>query len=167
MSAHAGPGLAAGLALALGFVGVARAEQAAPPPSLVMPLERSCISSPYGPRVLPGKPKAGVFHPGIDLPAPAGAGVRAVADGTVLAIRRRGAGGLFVLIRHAGFDALYAHLGSVSPALAEGKRRVAAGERIGVVGRTGVSYGAHLYFQLQIDGATVDPAPILGVAPCG
>ena len=39
---------------------------------------------------------------------------------------------MFVLVRHDGFEALYAHLGSVTPALAEGKRHVAAGEKIGV-----------------------------------
>ena len=33
--------------------------------------------------------------------------------------------------------------------------KLAAGEKIGVVGRTGVSYGAHLYFQVDIDGKPV------------
>lgn len=131
------------------------------------PVKPACVTSPFGPRVLPGLPKAGTFHPGIDLRAPPGGPVYAVAPGQVVAIRRRGAGGLFVLIRHDGFEALYAHLGSVTPALAEGKRTVAAGEKIGVVGRTGVSYGAHLYFQVEVNGTKVDPAPLLGVAPCG
>jgi murein DD-endopeptidase MepM/ murein hydrolase activator NlpD len=125
------------------------------------------VSSPFGPRILAGRPKAGLFHPGIDLPAPAGAPVRAVADGHVLAVRRRGPGGLFVLVRHDGFTALYAHLGAVTPSLAEGRRRITAGEKLGVVGRTGVSYGAHIYFQMEIGGEPVDPAPYLGVAPCG
>jgi murein DD-endopeptidase MepM/ murein hydrolase activator NlpD len=139
----------------------------AQPAGLPPPVSPTCVTSPYGPRVLPGLPKAGTFHPGIDLRAPAGAAVRAVAPGQVLAIRRRGVGGLFVKVRHDGFDALYAHLGSIAPPLAEGKRTLAAGEKIGVVGRTGVSYGAHLYFQVEINGAHVDPAPLLGVAPCG
>jgi len=125
------------------------------------------VSSPFGPRILAGRPKAGLFHPGIDLPAPAGAAVRAVADGQVMAVRRRGAGGLFVLVRHAGFTALYAHLGAIAPSLAEGRRKIAAGEKLGVVGRTGVSYGAHVYFQMEIGGEPVDPAPYLGVAPGG
>lgn len=137
------------------------------PLTLLPPVSPACISSPFGPRILPGLPKAGVFHPGIDLPAPAGAAVRAVAAGQVIAIRRRGAGGLFVLVRHAGFDALYAHLGAVTPALASGKRVLEAGEKLGVVGRTGVSYGAHLYFQMEIGGQRVDPAPHLGIGRCG
>lgn len=69
----------------------ADAQPAATPP-LLAPVTPACISSPFGPRILPGLPKAGTFHPGIDLPAPAGAPVRAVADGQVIAVRRRGAG---------------------------------------------------------------------------
>ncbi len=106
------------------------------------------------------------FHWGIDLRAPAGGAVMAIAPGTVLAIRRTGAAGLSVTIRHAELTALYAHLGSVSPALAEGRSRIAAGERIGVVGRTGVTYGTHLYLELRRAGQRVDPAPILGIPSC-
>jgi len=155
------------------FIAIATAEaqtvpvESPPPAGLRPPVSPACISSPFGPRILPGLPKAGTFHPGIDLPAPAGGAVRAVADGQVMAVRRRGAGGLFIVIRHAGFDALYGHLGTLAPAFAEGKRAVAAGEKLGVVGRTGVSYGAHLYFQMEINGARVDPAPYLGLHPCG
>lgn len=147
----------------------ANAQTASVPAILVTlppPVSPACISSPFGPRVLAGLPKAGTFHPGIDLPAPAGAAVRAVADGQVIAVRRRGAGGLYVMVRHAGFDALYAHLGSLTPPFAEGKRAVAVGEKLGVVGRSGVSYGAHLYFQMEIKGERVDPAPYLGLRRC-
>jgi len=170
--------LAAALALCLARSVIAQPVAAPPaetkpavaPPSLgplLPPVSPACISSPFGPRVLAGLPKAGTFHPGIDMPAPAGGAVRAVADGQVIAVRRRGAGGLYVMVRHAGFDALYAHLGSLTPAFAEGKRAVAAGEKLGVVGRTGVSYGAHLYFQMEIKGERVDPAPYLGLQRCG
>jgi murein DD-endopeptidase MepM/ murein hydrolase activator NlpD len=141
--------------------------QAKPSDPLVMPVSPACVSSPFGPRVLPGKPLAGTYHYGIDLPAPAGGAVRAVAAGQVLMLRRRGAGGLEVVLRHpGGFTTLYAHLGAVAPALAEGKRQVAAGEKIGVVGRTGVSYGTHVYFELQVNGQRIDPAPYLGVSRC-
>lgn len=141
----------------------ARAQQR----GLVMPVSPACVSSPFGPRVLPGKPLAGTYHYGIDLPAPAGAPVRAIAAGEVITLHRRGAGGLEVVLRHpGGFTTMYAHLGSVTPALAEGKRQVAAGETLGVVGRTGVSYGTHVYFELRVNGERVDPAPYLAVARC-
>jgi murein DD-endopeptidase MepM/ murein hydrolase activator NlpD len=137
----------------------------AQPPGLVMPVSPACVSSPFGPRVLPGKPLAGTYHYGIDLPAPAGAPVRAIAAGEVITLHRRGAGG-FVLRHPGGFTTMYAHLGSVTTVLAEGKRQVAAGETLGVVGRTGVSYGTHVYFELRVNGERVDPAPYLAVARC-
>jgi murein DD-endopeptidase MepM/ murein hydrolase activator NlpD len=133
---------------------------------LVPPINPACVSSPFGPRVLPGRPLAGTYHYGIDLPAAVGARVVAVAAGEVVSIHRRGAGGLEVALSHGNFITVYAHLGSVSPALAEGRRHVAAGEALGVVGRTGVSYGPHLYFELRIGGERVDPAPYLQLGRC-
>ena len=47
----------------------------------MLPVSPACVSSPFGPRVLPGRPKAGTYHYGIDLPAPAGAVVRPAAAG--------------------------------------------------------------------------------------
>jgi murein DD-endopeptidase MepM/ murein hydrolase activator NlpD len=134
---------------------------------LMLPVYPACVSSPFGPRVLAGRPKAGTYHHGIDLPAPAGAPVRAVAAGRVASIHKRGPGGLEIVLQHDGFATLYAHLGTVAPALAEGRRAVAAGERLGVIGRSGVTYGTHLYFELQIGGERVDHAPYLGVERCG
>jgi murein DD-endopeptidase MepM/ murein hydrolase activator NlpD len=109
-----------------------------------------------------------MFHTGIDLRAPAGAYVRAVAAGEVVDVRRMGAAGLRVDIRHAnGMASRYAHLGTLTPALAMGKRMVAAGEALGRVGRTGVTYGTHVYFELRIDDALVDPEPYFDVKRCG
>ncbi len=139
----------------------------AQPVALLPPVSPACVSSPFGPRILPGKPLAGTYHYGIDLPAPAGAAVRAAAAGDVVTLHRRGAGGLEVVLRHAGgFSTLYAHLGSVTPALAEGKRQVVAGEKLGVVGRTGVSYGTHVYFEVQVGGERVDPLRFLPLPRC-
>ncbi len=84
-----------------------------------------------------------------------------------MSIHKRGAGGLEVIVRHDGFTAIYSHLGRVTPALAEGKATVAAGEELGVVGRTGVTYGTHLFFEVLVDGHPVDPAPLLNAEPCG
>jgi murein DD-endopeptidase MepM/ murein hydrolase activator NlpD len=133
---------------------------------LVSPVSSACISSPFGPRILPNRPLAGTFHNGIDMPAPLGEAVRAAAAGKVMRIQRKGPGGLEVLIQHDGFVGVYSHLGMVAPALAEGKTNLAAGEKVGVVGRTGVTYGPHLYFGILLAGRPVDPAPYLGVPRC-
>ena len=72
-----------------------------------------------------------------------------------------------VLIRHAdGVETLYAHLGILTPAVATGKRSIAAGEKIGVVGRSGVTYGTHLFFAVIRDGRAVDPEEFLTLPRC-
>jgi murein DD-endopeptidase MepM/ murein hydrolase activator NlpD len=142
---------------------------AAPPPapgSLPPPVSPTCVTSPFGPRALAHDPLHDKFHYGIDLRAPLGTPVRAIASGQVIGIDRRGAGGLEVRVRHPGFTALYAHLGRLTPAFADGKRAVAAGEELGVVGYSGLTFGSHLYFEMNMFGRRVDPAPFLGVAPC-
>ena len=137
---------------------------------LPAPVNPACVSSPFGPRRAVG-PRAALFHNGIDFPAPAGAYVHAAASGTVAAIRRLGAEGLEVDVltrRPAGGDMLarYAHLGTVTPALAGGMRPIAVGAALGRVGRTGVTYGTHVHFELRHDGALVDPEPYFAVRRC-
>ena len=141
--------------------------RSAPLPQIVTPVNSACVSSPFGPRILPNRPLAGTFHYGIDLPAPIGAPVTAVAPGEVIRIQRHGVGGLEILIQHKSFVAIYSHLGLVVPALAEGHKAVYGGEKIASVGRTGLTYGPHLYFGMIVNGQPVDPAPYLGVSPCG
>jgi murein DD-endopeptidase MepM/ murein hydrolase activator NlpD len=82
-------------------------------------------------------------------------------------IQRRGAGGLEVLVQHDGFVAIYSHLGMMAPALAMGKTCLAGGEKIGVVGKSGLTYGMHVYFGMLRDGKPVDPAPYLALTACG
>jgi murein DD-endopeptidase MepM/ murein hydrolase activator NlpD len=145
----------------------ARAEPA--PDALAPPVSPACVSSPFGGRGLgAGGPRASRLHTGVDLPAPAGAWVRAAAAGQVTAIRRQGSAGLEVHLHRPGrWVTRYAHLGAVAPALASGKRSVAQGEALGRVGRTGVTYGTHLHFELLVGGVLVDPAPYLRVERCG
>jgi murein DD-endopeptidase MepM/ murein hydrolase activator NlpD len=134
--------------------------------ALLSPVANACISSPFGPRRRIGPHAPAAFHRGVDLPAPAGGAVSAVAAGHVVGIHRLGPGGLQVTVRHDGYTAIYAHLGRVTPGLAEGRTRLAAGQPIGVVGRTGVTYGTHLYFEILVNGQPVDPGPMLGLSHC-
>lgn len=138
-----------------------------PAPTLRKPVSPGCVTSPFGPRVIAAAPVAGRYHWGVDLRAAAGAPVLAVAPGRIIRIDRAGMGGLEVLVQHPGFQALYAHLGMVAPRIADGQRQLSAGGWIGRVGRTGLTLGTHLYFEIIIDGRRVDPAPYLGVLPCG
>jgi murein DD-endopeptidase MepM/ murein hydrolase activator NlpD len=134
---------------------------------MLPPVTPACVSSPFGPRIMRDRPLAGTFHNGIDIPAAVGTPVTAVAPGNIIRIHRRGVGGLEVMVAHDGFIGVYSHLGLIAPTLAEGRKTVRGGERIATVGRSGLSYGAHLYFGMIVDGRPVDPAPYLHVGPCG
>jgi murein DD-endopeptidase MepM/ murein hydrolase activator NlpD len=135
--------------------------------ALLPPVQPACVSSPFGPRVLSDKPLAGVFHNGIDMPAPVGAAVTAVAPGVVIRIQRHGVGGIEMLVQHDGFVGVYSHLGLIAPVIAEGLRTVQGGQKIATVGRSGLTYGPHLYFGMIIGGRAVDPSPYLHVEQCG
>jgi murein DD-endopeptidase MepM/ murein hydrolase activator NlpD len=132
-----------------------------------MPVTPACISSPFGWRHYVGPMAPAGMHNGIDLPAPAGAHVYAVAAGRVRMVKKMGMAGLQIEILHpSGLVTMYAHLGSMSPAIATGQRIVTAGSWLGRIGRTGVTYGTHLFFMVLSDGKPVDPAPYLGVTSC-
>jgi hypothetical protein len=77
-------------------------------------------------------------------------------DGTRQGVRiqRKGPGGLEILVQHDGFVAIYSHLGMAAPAFAQGKRPVAAGEKLGVVERTGVTRHARIF--RDADGRKAD-----------
>jgi murein DD-endopeptidase MepM/ murein hydrolase activator NlpD len=125
-------------------------------PLLQPPVAPACVSSPFGWRHAVGPHAPASFHNGIDLPAPAGALVHAAAAGTVEVIKRQGLGGVTVHLRHpGGLVTLYAHLGNLVPAIAAGKRNVAAGEALGHVARTGVTYGTLVFFAVLKDGQAV------------
>jgi len=140
----------------------------AAPLHLASPVGARCYSSPFGWRHRVGPMAPAGFHNGIDLPAAAGALVRVPMGGTVSRIKRMGIGGLQVFVDHpGGLTTLYAHLGSVVPALATGRTRLAAGDPIGRIGRTGVTYGTHLFFAVFANGRVIDPNLLLGLPPCG
>src|SRR5256885_3188781 len=102
------------IALALAGIALLPAGASAEPgpgPTLLPPVSTACISSPFGPRVLPDHPAAGTYHAGIDLPAPVGSPVFAAASGTVVRVQRKGPGGLEMLVQHDGFLGVYSHFG--------------------------------------------------------
>lgn len=99
------------------------------------------------------------FHRGIDLAAPRGTPVVAVADGIVESVGVRSGYGNTITVRHAdGRSTLYAHLDAM---LVRPGRSVAAGEVIAQLGNTGRSTGPHLHFEVHENGRPVDPWPLL------
>ncbi len=111
------------------------------------------ITSPFGYRIHPIL-KYRKFHTGVDIGAPNGTPVVSAASGTVIASRFMGSYGNCVMIDHGGKVTVYGHLSSraVSPG-----QSVSAGETIGYVGSTGMSTGAHLHFEVRVNGAVQNP----------
>ena len=113
------------------------------------------ISSDYGYRK---HPKTGVktFHHGIDLAGTWQENVRATAPGTVVFAGREGSFGKAVRIEHEfGVSTLYAHLARITVSVGD---YVAENTVIGKMGNTGRSAGAHLHYEIQIDGQSIDPS---------
>jgi murein DD-endopeptidase MepM/ murein hydrolase activator NlpD len=115
---------------------------------------RGLVTSPFGARTSPYG-EGLEMHPGIDIAAPDGRPVTAAGSGKVIfAGSDPGYGGL-VIVDHGGqLDTLYAHLSELY--VGEGQR-VRGGQAIGAVGATGRATGAHLHYEVRVNGAPVDP----------
>ena len=112
------------------------------------PVDGYPVISPFGVRQLPWE-GAGRLHAGVDIAAPYGTPVFAVADAVVVSAGVNGGYGRFVELRHAGgLTSIYAHLSTWSARLKPGAY-VSAGEQIAQVGSTGSSTGAHLHFEIR------------------
>ncbi|MEN3313922.1 MAG: hypothetical protein V7605_156 [Acidimicrobiaceae bacterium] len=97
----------------------------------------------------------GTIHPGIDIAAPTGTPIAAAKDGTVVFAGPNDGYGNYVCIDHGGgMSTCYAHQSRI--AVSEGQS-VRQGEIIGFVGSTGHSTGAHLHFEVRIDGVVQNP----------
>lgn len=97
---------------------------------------------------------------GLDIAAPAGAPVRAVAPGRVVhAGWFKGYGNIIIIDHGDGYHTLVAHLASMRTAMGES---VDPGAVIGTVGDSGSLKGAYLYFEIREKGRPVDPKAWLG-----
>jgi murein DD-endopeptidase MepM/ murein hydrolase activator NlpD len=86
-------------------------------------------------------------HLGIDYAAPSGTPVQTIGDGKVIFAGPKGGAGNLIEIQHTnGYTTYYMHLSRV---LVHSGQRVEQGERIGLVGMTGLATGPHLDFRIQ------------------
>lgn len=125
---------------------------------------QTCMTSPYGvQRYLNGKP-TGNIHAGLDLRAPTGTPIRAVADGVVKIVREWNLHGNTVGIDHGqGLESMYQHLSRF--AVAEGAT-VKKGDVIGYSGSTGRSNAPHLHWTLYVNSVPVNPLEWVKIASC-
>ncbi|MBD2439376.1 M23 family metallopeptidase [Nostoc sp. FACHB-110] len=89
------------------------------------------------------------FHSGVDLLAPLGSPVEAIAPGNVVFAQEQGSYGNLVIINHAGgMQSRYAQLGSIKVKVGQ---QVNTGDVLGTVGTTGQpsSKEPHLHFEMR------------------
>jgi murein DD-endopeptidase MepM/ murein hydrolase activator NlpD len=86
-------------------------------------------------------------HLGIDYAAPSGTPVQTIGDGRVIFAGMKGGAGNLIEVQHSnGYTTYYMHLSRV---LVHSGQRVEQGQRIGLVGMTGLATGPHLDFRIQ------------------
>ena len=118
------------------------------------PISGARMSSGFGMRFHPLLQRTRM-HAGVDFAARTGTPVLSVAPGTVIFAGRNGGYGNQVQVRHAnGIVTTYGHLSGFAARAGE---RVAAGEKIGFVGSTGLSTGPHLHYEVHVGGRAVNP----------
>lgn len=103
------------------------------------------ITSPFGTR--PGI--ASGFHHGVDIPNTCGVPVVSVTNGHIKGVGKDLYGGNYVFIYNSdGSSSFYHHLENNSTTVSEGQE-VKAGQKIGTMGNTGLSFGCHLHFEVR------------------
>jgi murein DD-endopeptidase MepM/ murein hydrolase activator NlpD len=99
------------------------------------------------------------FHPGLDISAEYGQPVIATGDATVTAAGPNGAYGNMVALDHGfGIVTKYGHLSRIA---VMGDQRIKRGDIIGYVGSTGRSTGAHLHYEVWMNGKLTNPMTLL------
>lgn len=126
----------------------------------VPPLQSGTLTSAYGERIHPIN-GAEEFHSGVDIAAPNGTPLVAMYDGEVTEVGENDALGRYVRMRHGdGIEVVYGHCESV---VARQGDAVKAGDKVALVGSTGVSTGSHVHLSVAVDGEACDPAVLLSL----
>ena len=133
----------------------------------VLKSKKELITLGYGKTTLQGSP---YNHTGLDFVKQGYQldGIIAGATGKVVAIRNNVAGvdksagyGNYIKLKHNdGYETLYCHLKLNSIKVKVGDI-VKAGTEIAYMGATGFVTGAHLHFEVRINGKCVDPTPYM------
>ena len=123
------------------------------------PLKNMSVSSRFGPRRAP-VPGASTYHRGVDFRASIGTPVYASEAGKVVTNKYNSARGWYVVVDHGGgLRTLYQHLSRRSPKPVGST--VQRGEVIASSGNSGIGSGAHLHYEVHVNGKPVNPLPFI------
>jgi murein DD-endopeptidase MepM/ murein hydrolase activator NlpD len=123
------------------------------------PVSDGTITSGFGGR---NHPILGItkMHTGVDWGSGMGTPVFAAGNGTIEKAGWEGGYGKYIRIRHAnGYETAYGHMSAFARNMEPGTK-VRQGQVIGYVGSTGLSTGAHLHYEILINGRFVDPMKV-------
>jgi murein DD-endopeptidase MepM/ murein hydrolase activator NlpD len=97
------------------------------------------------------------MHTGVDWATPYGTPIFASGNGAVEKVGWEGGYGKYVRLKHNnGYETAYGHMSAFAKGMEPGKR-VRQGQVIGFVGSTGMSTGAHVHYEILVNGRFVDP----------
>jgi murein DD-endopeptidase MepM/ murein hydrolase activator NlpD len=100
------------------------------------------------------------MHTGVDWATAYGTPIFASGNGVVEIAGWEGGYGKYVKLKHNnGYETAYGHMSAFAKGLEPGKR-VRQGQVIGFVGSTGQSTGAHVHYEILVNGRFVDPMRI-------
>ena len=112
-------------------------------------------TSPYGTRRSYNGGPVSSFHAGSDWGAPEGTPILAPAPGVIaLAEPLTVRGGAVVIDHGAGVYSNFWHMSRIDVKPGD---VVQTGDQLGLVGTTGLSTGAHLHWEIRVNGVAVDP----------
>jgi murein DD-endopeptidase MepM/ murein hydrolase activator NlpD len=116
------------------------------------------VTSGFGYRFHPVLKKT-KYHSGIDIAAPKGTPILAADSGIVIFSAYNGGYGKMITIDHGvGYSTVYGHASSL---LVGYGQTVTKGQKIALVGSTGLSTGPHLHFEIRKNGVTQNPLKYL------
>jgi murein DD-endopeptidase MepM/ murein hydrolase activator NlpD len=122
------------------------------------PINVAFNSSSYGWRIDPFNGEK-AFHEGLDFSASIGTPIYAAAGGIVTAAERTSDYGNIVKVDHgSGLETRYAHASKLMVKVGD---RVEKGQVVALVGSTGRSTGAHLHYEIRLNGNALDPRKYL------
>ena len=120
---------------------------------------RGNLTSFFGYRSSPFGGGRSEFHRGLDISTAVGVPITCPADGVVLSTEWNSGYGRILSINHGyGVVTRYAHL---SEYFVEPGRKVKRGEKIAAVGASGRVTGAHLHYEVLLNGVPINPMRFL------